>query len=151
MPRSDETPVVEDPRFPSGPWIGFYNYGPGGIRVRQELDLTFRRLRLAGDGFDAEVGSFIIRGGYDPSRDKVWWTKTYPGSHEVHYDGYRDGKGIWGIWEIRGVGRGGFHIWPRALGEDLGLAAAVEETEPAEAVAASPGPPSRPPDPGTDP
>ena len=47
------------------------------------------------------------------------WTKTYLGSHEVFYRGFREGKGIWGTWEIGGGlwGRGGFHIWPKAAGE----------------------------------
>lgn len=37
-------------------------------------------------------------------------------AHDVFYKGFREGKGIWGTWEIRKVGRGGFHIWP--LGGD---------------------------------
>jgi hypothetical protein len=35
----------------------------------------------------------------------------------VFYRGFREGKGIWGTWEISVIGHGGFHIWPLAAGE----------------------------------
>ena len=31
----------------------------------------------------------------------------------------REGRGIWGTWEIGRADRGGFHIWPLADGEDV--------------------------------
>ncbi len=146
MTTKRETSIIaeDDPMYPSGPWVGFFNYGPGGARFRQEMDLTFRNRRLAGDGFDGELGAFVIRGGFDPGRQKVWWTKTYPASHDVWYQGFREGKGIWGTWEIAGVGRGGFMIWPKALGEEPGLEAAAEEEEPVSAAVSPILPASRP-------
>jgi hypothetical protein len=39
------------------------------------------------------------------------WLKTYLGRHSVEYYGHREGKGIWGTWNIRRA-RGGFQIWP---------------------------------------
>ena len=128
MIAAEESQVAEDPMYPSGPWVGFYNYAPGGSRFRQELDITFRKGRLAGDGTDTELGSFLVRGGFDPGRQKVWWTKIYPGSHDVYYLGFREGKGIWGTWEIPAGPHGGFMIWPKALGEEVGEEAAAEET-----------------------
>jgi hypothetical protein len=52
--------VSEDP-FPSGPWVGFYNCGPGD-RHRMDLHLTFADGIVTGDGND-DVGRFLIRGG----------------------------------------------------------------------------------------
>src|SRR5258708_16717409 len=54
-----------------------------------------------------------IKGRYDSSSRECFWMKTYPGSHVVFYWGYREGKGIWGRWEIAMDCHGGFHIWPR--------------------------------------
>ena len=51
--------------------------------------------------------------------------QTYPGRHSVSYRGFREGKGIWGTWEL-GAYRGGFHIWPLSFG---GLAQRREEHE----------------------
>jgi len=51
------------------------------------------------------------------SRWNVGWTKTYIGAHDVFYRGFREGKGIWGTWEITVHARGGFHIWPKRMGE----------------------------------
>lgn len=113
--------------FPSGPWVGFYNYSPAD-KHRMELDLTFAEGRLAGAGRD-DVGRFVVKGRYDAATLECWWTKTYPGSHDVFYRGFREGKGIWGTWEITPFDHGGFHIWPRASGE-----AAAEAEQPAELV-----------------
>ena len=80
------------------------------------------------------VGRFLISGRYDCANLECWWTKTYPGSHDVHYRGFREGKGIWGTWEIGLHSRGGFHIWPKgAAGGDL-ESRVVLESEPVEAV-----------------
>ena len=112
--------------FPSGPWVGFYNYGPGD-RHRMDLHLHFESGCLSGDGND-DVGFFLIRGKYDPTNRECHWTKTYPGSHEVYYRGFQEGKGIWGTWEIGLFAHGGFHIWPKG----------IKETTTAEQKAASP-------------
>jgi hypothetical protein len=101
--------------FPSGPWIGFYNHRPGD-RHRSDLQLTFINGSMTGDGVD-DVGRFLIRGPYDPRNKECYWTKSYVGAHDVFYRGFREGKGIWGTWEITNFAHGGFHIWSRQAGE----------------------------------
>jgi hypothetical protein len=81
-----------------------------------ELQLTFANGTLTGDGAD-DVGPFLIKGRYDPANLECHWTKSYIGRHDVFYRGFREGKGIWGTWEINLFGHGGFHIWPRRPGE----------------------------------
>ena len=107
--------VVSDELFPSGPWTGFYNYRPGD-RHRMDLHLTFANSNMTGDGND-DIGRFMIKGRYDAATRECHWTKTYVGAHDVFYRGFREGKGIWGTWEINIFGHGGFHIWPRGAGE----------------------------------
>jgi hypothetical protein len=105
-----------DPRFPSGPWTGFFlqYWLPG--RHHTSLDLTCRDGELAGTGRDW-VGPYTLEGSYDLGTGRCEWTKQYVGKHSVAYRGVNDGRGIWGVWEIRQLGglyvdRGGFHIWP---------------------------------------
>ena len=112
--------------FPSGPWVGFYNYYPGD-RHRMDLQLTFAIGNMTGDGVD-DIGRFLIKGHYDAASRECYWTKTYVGAHDVFYRGFREGKGIWGTWEIKSLSHGGFHIWPRQAGEGEGRA----ETEATE-------------------
>ncbi len=120
--------------FPSGPWTGFYNYGPGD-RHHMDLHLTFASGNISGDGQD-DIGRFLIRGHFDAPNLECHWTKTYPGRHDVFYRGFREGKGIWGTWEIGLFGHGGFHIWPKAAGasdaeaERAGAAAPVQTVAP---------------------
>ena len=98
-----------------------------------ELTLTFASGRLTGEGLDG-IGPFAVKGGYDAVARECYWTKTYLGAHSVYYRGYREGKGIWGSWEINVRCHGGFHIWPRA--EGLGETEAEENAEPvADAIA----------------
>jgi hypothetical protein len=124
---------MSDSLFPSGPWTGFYNYRPGD-RHRMELQLTFANGNVNGDGTD-DVGRFLIKGRYDAANRECYWTKTYPDSHDVYYRGFREGKGIWGTWEIRIHDHGGFHIWPRQAEQGEASAASAESTEPVDAVA----------------
>src|SRR5262245_87833 len=103
-----------DPRFPSGKWTGFFldRRLPG--RHMMELHLSFAKGGLTGEGRD-KVGKFVIRGRYDVANGQCYWTKRYLGKHDVFYQGYAEGKGIWGTWELTDMGqtaRGGFHIWP---------------------------------------
>ena len=115
-------PLETDPRFPSGPWVGFFlqKLIPG--RHTMELRLTFHDGGMQGEGRDW-VGPFHVKGRYDLADGKCYWTKKYVGKHDVFYQGYNEGKGIWGVWEIsthryRGdLARGGFHIWPEAMGD----------------------------------
>jgi hypothetical protein len=109
-----------DPRFPSGKWVGFYLMPHTGQKRHQtELVLNFLKGRMWGDGQD-KVGKFIIEGKYTLEDGKAHWLKTYISKHTVHYAGYNEGKGIWGIWEIPSDlnpnWRGGFHVWPDGVG-----------------------------------
>jgi hypothetical protein len=124
MPRPEtpqpgpEPPLETDERFPSGPWEGFF-LQPTIRKGRSwmELILTFRAGVMTGEGRDW-VGKFLIRGRYDLGNGKCWWSKRYVGKHDVAYQGYNEGKGIWGLWEMKDYGwRGGFHIWPVGMGD----------------------------------
>lgn len=80
-----------------------------------QLHLTFANGVMSGDGND-DVGRFLIKGHYDSQSAECYWTKSYVGAHDVFYRGFREGKGIWGTWEIGVFNHGGFHIWPREAG-----------------------------------
>ena len=115
-PPRDHKTAVSDDLFSSGPWTGFYNYAPGD-KHRMDLHLDFAGGCLSGDGND-DVGRFFIRERYDSANRECHWTKTYPGSHDFYYRGFREGKGIWGTWEIGVLAHGGFHIWPKENGRE---------------------------------
>jgi hypothetical protein len=93
-----------------------------------ELHLTFRQGMMTGEGRDW-IGEFLIRGRYQVEDGQCWWTKRYIGKHDVSYRGYNEGKGIWGLWEIPPTWKGGFHIWPEAMGDPTQqkLAEAIDE------------------------
>lgn len=121
LPTPDESaPQLDletDSRFPSGPWVGYFlqsEIPPG--RHGMELRLTFRQGVVTGEGRDF-VGEFLIRGRYQVEDGKCWWTKRFIGKHDVSYMGYNEGKGIWGIWDIPPAWKGGFYIWPEAMGD----------------------------------
>jgi len=104
--------VEHDERFPSGPWTGFFLQKLGSGRHWMELHLTFRSGKITGDGRDW-VGQFAITGRYSSQDGKCRWVKRYVGKHDVGYEGYNEGRGIWGLWNINVPPmRGGFHIWP---------------------------------------
>jgi hypothetical protein len=107
-----------DGRFPSGPWKGFFLQPGFAGRQWMELELTFSDGSLRGDGRDW-VGKFLMRGRYDVETGKCSWNKRYVGKHDIAYQGYNEGKGIWGFWEdpLSSTNRGGFHIWPVAMGD----------------------------------
>jgi hypothetical protein len=121
------TDLETDPRFPSGPWTGFFLQPLVPGRHLMELGMTFRQGAISGEGRDW-VGQFVLRGQYSVADGKCYWTKRYLGKHDVFYEGYNEGKGIWGTWEIlpsdlSSHQRGGFHIWPEGMrnptGEEL--------------------------------
>jgi hypothetical protein len=133
-----------DPRFPSGPWTGFFlqRLVPG--RHLMELHLTFRSGEVTGEGRDW-VGEFIVRGRYNTADGRCHWSKRYVGKHDVFYNGFNEGKGIWGTWEIAGTGdyprqHGGFHIWPEGMADPTGSVLHAEADLPAEVT---PPPPKR--------
>ncbi len=114
--KEDEVPpppdVEADDRFPSGPWTGFFLQKLGSGRHWMELNLTFRSGTITGAGRDW-VGPFAITGRYSTQDGTCRCAKRYVGKHDVSYEGYNEGRGIWGLWTIDVPPlRGGFHIWP---------------------------------------
>ena len=101
-----------DPRFPSGPWTGFFLQPVLPGRHLMELQLTFSQGALTGVGRDW-VGEFMIRGRYDLADGKCYWTKRYVGRHDVFYRGAYDGEGsILGRWSIGDYWSGPFALAP---------------------------------------
>src|SRR5438132_590989 len=89
-----------DPRFPSGKWAGYYLLQQTkNQRHPTEMCLTFDRGIMTGDGRD-KVGDFVIAGEYATDSGKCHWKKSYVDQHDVFYDGFNEGKGIWGVWSI---------------------------------------------------
>jgi hypothetical protein len=133
---------VSENLFPTGHWTGFYAYAPQD-KHRMDMHLTFARGSVAGEGND-DIGVFFIRGKYDAATKECYWTKSYPGGNDVFYRGFREGKGIWGKWEIDAMNTGGFHIWPRS--EETGdlHAQPEQEAKPVSVPAPTPAP-SKPP------
>jgi hypothetical protein len=116
-PQPDD--LETDPRFPSGPWTGFWLQSIIPGRHLMELRLTFRKGEITGDGRD-RVGAFTFRGRYSVADGTCSWTKHYLGHHDVFYKGFNEGKGIWGIWDMAPeiapiANRGGFRIWPEGM------------------------------------
>jgi hypothetical protein len=108
-----------DPRFPSGPWTGFFLQLALPGRHETNLELPFGDGRLSGNGKD-RVGAYTIDGSYDLASGSCEWTKQYVGRHAVMYKGNNNGRGIWGVWELPQLwglltDRGGFHIWPQGI------------------------------------
>ena len=64
-----------------------------------ELRITFRQGMIRGEGRDW-VGTFVLSGHYDLADGKCRWTKRYLGKHDVYYQWFNEGKGIWGTWQI---------------------------------------------------
>jgi hypothetical protein len=125
-----------DPRFPSGPWIGFFLQREIPGRHQMELHLTFRQGSMTGEGRDW-VGKFVIKGRYSTEDGRCYWHKRYLAKHDVFYQGYNEGKGIWGTWELPPPisllmhPLGGFHIWPKAMGDPTGQHLTEEADVPA--------------------
>jgi hypothetical protein len=112
-----------DPRFPSGPWTGFFvQKHPLPGKHWMELRLTFQSGTLVGAGRDI-VGPFVLQGEYSLADGRCRWKKSYTGKHDVFYSGFNEGKGIWGGWEIPAGPvallrlHGGFHIWPEGMSD----------------------------------
>ena len=120
-------------QFPSGPWVGFYNYVDPRIsssrRFMMDLNLRFHGGKIDGDGADG-LDTFVIEGVYDAQTRVCTWRKIYPRTKAVAYQGYREGKGIWGTWTLPET-KGGFHIWPLSEGGPPDLREMKEE-EPLE-------------------
>lgn len=102
-------------RFPSGKWTGFFLQRLWRTRCIMNLEMTFHDGQLKATGADW-VGPFTFAGNYDAADGSCRWTKQYIGKHRVLYEGKHDGRGIWGVWQIRLLGlcvdQGVFHLWP---------------------------------------
>ncbi len=116
LPKPDDPGLEADSRFPSGEWTGFFLQPVLPGKHKMELHLSFREGKMTGDGRDW-VGTFSIKGRYQVEDGRCWWSKSYVGKHSVAYTGYNEGKGIWGTWEMYDPWRGGFRIWPIAMGD----------------------------------
>jgi hypothetical protein len=123
-----------DPRFPSGPWTGFFLQREIPGRHMMDIRLTFSNGEIKGQGRDW-VGSFTMKGRYNLADGRCHWTKHYRGRHDVFYQGFNEGKGIWGVWEfpfeVPITKRGGFHIWPEGMADPTGEHLAEEADLPA--------------------
>jgi hypothetical protein len=98
------------------------------------LHLSFSAGIMTGEGID-DVGQFGIKGRYNAANHECYWTKSYVGAHDVFYRGFREGKGIWGTWEITSLSHGGFHIWPREAGEGEVATESLEQPQAVDAIA----------------
>ena len=119
MDNTELANLETDLRFPSGPWTGYFLQKVIPGRHLMGLRITFRQGMIRGEGRDW-VGTFVLSGHYDLADGKCRWTKRYLGKHDVDYQGFNEGKGIWGTWQITSIadpdiGRGGFHIWPEGM------------------------------------
>jgi hypothetical protein len=150
MNQPNPNPNETDPRFPSGPWTGFFTQPVLPGKHLMELRLTFQNGVMNGEGRDW-VGRFVITGRYTVADGRCHWTKKYLGKHDVFYKGYNEGKGIWGVWEIpKGSDgqrwTGGFYIWPEGmpdptqqhLTEEADVPVLVEQDAPLEEAVPAP-------------
>ncbi|MEI7657944.1 MAG: hypothetical protein WCK33_07755 [Phycisphaerae bacterium] len=134
MSDTPATPGLDeqDPRFPSGPWFGFYRQG--GTQSRQRFTLTFKDGHVRGEGKDP-VAPFIVTGTYCTVTGTVNLTKSYD-RYRVFYRGIaQPDDGIPGLWTIPYFGgvitdTGEFHIWPDELAMEEGKRLAQEEPVP---------------------
>lgn len=125
-PPEDDRPRTEpDPRFPSGPWEGFYIQD--GIKVRMKLDLHFQQGHVCGDGSDA-VGAFRLVGIYSLDPGTITVRKHYLNQHMVAYQGdcavISDSSrpALQGRWNIAAHHLSGFwRLWPTEAEEEWEL------------------------------
>lgn len=113
--QSDPNEEADD-RFPSGPWTGYFLQKEMPGKHWMDMSLSFKSGTIEGAGSDP-VGRFLWTGTYCTKDGRCVMTKRYIGRHSVFYDGYNEGRGIWGTWQIPPNFRGGFHIWPKAMGD----------------------------------
>jgi hypothetical protein len=115
-----------DPRFPSGVWIGWFKQLR---KFAMQVDMTFRNGVIVATGSDEQVGKFMFSGRYSLEDGRCSWTKVYQSlpqaSAQVHYNGFNEGKGIWGAWEFPWLkdaahGHGGFCLWPEGWPDPSG-------------------------------
>lgn len=112
--RSSVSPVETDPRFPSGPWRGYWDQSL--VRGWMDLQFTFAAGRISGWGHDA-LGDFVVSGRYDLSTGQVTFEKLIINRHLVNYQGECRAGMIAGRWSIPNDDQGPFRVWPKALGD----------------------------------
>src|SRR5215470_3161489 len=110
----------------------FYNYGRSTRKHGMDLALSFADHAVTGDGND-DIGRFFVTGRFDGTNGECYWTKTYIGGHAVYYRGFRESKGIWGLWKLPNES-GCFHIWPAGEQEGERGQESAEESPHIEAV-----------------
>lgn len=114
MPDSQaSSETVRDARFRSGTWKGYFLVRNSKRRHPMELVLTFANGVVDGVGTDSR-GFFTVQGRYDVESLEVTWTRAHPGQKEAGFRGFREGRGIWGVWSESDGDGGGFMIWPEA-------------------------------------
>ena len=118
-----------DPRFPSGPWRGFWLQRR--TRGWMNLQLVFKDGDVRGEGEDI-VGKFVIRGNYCVETDKVTFRKHYVNGHMVAYAGVAGlDSQIRGQWEIRACEDNGYwRIWPVQMCEACRRSTAAARDQP---------------------
>jgi hypothetical protein len=102
--------------LPTGQWNGFYIESHKSQRGWMHQYLEFADDKMTGEGTDY-VGPWTLTGVLDLVGQRAKWVKHYVGKHDVNYSGKISGKGIVGVWDIRGVNEGPFHIWPQHMTE----------------------------------
>ena len=107
-------------------WKGWYVQF---AKYEMQVEVTFREGTITARGRDAQLGAFTLRGRYTVDDGRCHWTKVYDAltgaNHHVFYQGFNEGRGIWGTWELpslRGhpAGRGGFLMWPEGWPDPSG-------------------------------
>jgi hypothetical protein len=112
MKKPNQPELETDPRFPSGPWTGFWIQQWAGKQKKMQLSFIFCEGRISGEGRDI-IGKFSFSGQYDLKTGRCLLTKQYLHAHRVEYDGVNEGQPLWlwGLWTL-GRDKGGFHLWP---------------------------------------
>ena len=82
-------------------WTGWFDQG--GQQHEMELDLTVDDNGVFGMGSDS-VGTFVIRGDYDPDAGTIQFVKSYHGKHKVNYKGTLEDDIVKGEWDLQGSG-----------------------------------------------
>lgn len=93
----------------SGHWIGYYMQ----YRDRHvfSINLHFEADSVEGSG-DDEIGTFSIKGTFDPITEEINFVKRYHGAHSVNYSGLvsKDGFSMEGKYDVSGFGDNDFHM-----------------------------------------
>jgi hypothetical protein len=77
--------------------------------------LNFSDGKVSGGGSD-DIGAFSWDGVYSTSGMFCRMIKKYA-THVIFYDGRADESGIYGTWSQGAYFSGGFHLWPKGVGE----------------------------------